>query len=86
LLAGNPRRTQEIDTMTISPKAQPPVPQTLLGSCPGCNAEIAARLQLAFESIRFAAKRPATPELLILCRQCRRQFVVMLLPMPEAER
>jgi hypothetical protein len=70
--------------MTIAPtKALEPIPATLLGACPGCHSEIAARLQLALESIRAAAKRPATPELLILCRQCRRQFVVSLHPMPE---
>ena len=69
--------------MTIAPQAPTPVPATLLGSCPGCHAEIAARLQLALESIRATAKRPVTPELLILCRQCRRQFVVSLHPAPE---
>jgi hypothetical protein len=38
---------------------------------------------VALESTRAAAKRPATPELLILCRQCRRQFVVSLHPALE---
>lgn len=69
-----------------SPHAPNPVPATLLGNCPGCHTEIAARLQLALESIRAAAKRPVTPELLILCRQCRRQFVVSLHPLPEGGR
>jgi hypothetical protein len=70
--------------MILAPtKAPVPIPETVLGSCPGCHSEIAARLQLALESIRAAAKRPATPELLILCRECRRQFVVSLQPMPE---
>jgi hypothetical protein len=69
--------------MPIGPQAPNPVPVTLLGNCPGCNVEIAERLQLALESIRAAAKRPVTPELLILCRQCRRQFVVSVHSAPE---
>jgi hypothetical protein len=72
--------------VNISPNAPNPVPATLLGSCPGCNVDIAPRLQLALESIRAAAKRPITPELLILCKECHRQFVVSLHPAPESSR
>lgn len=73
--------------MILAPtKAPEPIPETLLGSCPGCHTEIAARLQLALESIRAAAKRQVTPELLILCKTCRREFVVSLHPMPEGGR
>jgi hypothetical protein len=72
------------NTMTIPFKAPKPIPATLLGSCPECHTEIAPRLQLALESIRAAAKRPVTPELLILCCQCRRQFVVSLHAPPES--
>ncbi len=66
------------------PRALEPIPETVLGSCPGCHSEIAPRLRLALESIRAAAKRLATPELLILCKACRRQFVVSLHPAPES--
>jgi hypothetical protein len=83
LAAVQPEAVQEIDTMSIAQPKPNPIPATLLGSCPGCHTEIATRLALALESIRAAAKRPATPELLILCKACRRQFVVSLHPAPE---
>jgi hypothetical protein len=67
----------------IPPKAPNPVLATLLGTCPGCNGAISVRLQLALESIRAAARHPITLELLILCRQCGRQFAVSLHPSPE---
>ena len=56
---------------------------TVLGTCPGCAAEIAPRVQLALESIRAAAKWAAMSELLILCPQCRGTFVVSQHPAPE---
>ena len=72
--------------MSIKPQTPDPVPATLLGSCADCKVEITERLQLALESIRVAAKRPITPELLILCKECRRQLVVRLHPVPESTR
>jgi hypothetical protein len=86
LAAVQPEAVQEIDTMTIPLTSPNPVAGTLLSRCPDCHTELAARLQLALKSIRAAAKRPVTPELLILCRQCRRQFVVSLNPALEGGR
>jgi hypothetical protein len=76
----------EIDAMSIAQRTWEPITATLPDSCPICHTDIAARLQLALESIRAEAKRPVMPDLLILCRRCQRPFVVSLQPVPEGGR
>src|SRR4051812_17201310 len=69
------RGVEEHDVPSRSQK-EPPIPAAL-GGCPGnCHTAVAERLQVALGTLRAAATRPMMPELLILCRQCRRQFVV----------
>jgi hypothetical protein len=57
-----------------------PTDSPILGTCPDCGSAIAPRLRVVLESAYAAAKRPVTPELLALCPQCRKQFVVSLAP------
>jgi len=75
--AKHPHRNGSASPANPAPEAQPPL------ACPDCGAPIAGRLRLAVESIRRAAKRPVTPEVLVVCSGCMSSFVVSLRPKPE---
>jgi hypothetical protein len=47
-------------------------------SCPRCHHEHAAPVQITAEPSRHAAKRPATPEVIHLCRKCNAVLVLAL--------
>ena len=69
------------------PRPIPAVDELLTDiTCPTCGEPIARRLRLAVESVRRAAKRPVTPELLHVCAGCGRMLIVSLHPASGAPR
>jgi hypothetical protein len=62
--------------MSIAYQEPGTIPAETEIACPSCGQLIARRLNQAIESIRAAAKRPLTPELLAVCPSCQRMFVL----------
>jgi hypothetical protein len=52
----------------------------LIGQCPDCGTDIRPRLRLELAAAHRRTPQPITPELLILCPNCRKQFVISLSP------
>jgi hypothetical protein len=66
-------------TIALTPTGEPATAM----ACPDCGAPIAERVSIVMASVRAAAKRPVTPEVLVVCGGCTRMFVVSLHPARE---
>ena len=55
-------------------------------TCPRCEHPLKQRTQLVVESIRAAAKRPITPEMLVVCAGCHHLLILSLRPAPGGGR